>query len=190
MPTDWEERYRTGETPWDKGAPHPELVDFVRAHPLDGVVLVPGCGYGFDVRAISRTENKVLGIDIAPSAIRGAETFPKVAHERYELADFFEIGSRENFDWIFEHTCFCAIDPSQRADYAAAARNALKGGGKLLAIFYLDPGSDVGPPFGVTIAELDTLFGKSFDVLDEWVPGRTFPGREGRELLRILQKRA
>ena len=29
MPTDWEAQYQKGETPWEKGAPSPGLVDFL-----------------------------------------------------------------------------------------------------------------------------------------------------------------
>ena len=30
MPTDWEERYRTGDMPWEKGTPHPALIAFLK----------------------------------------------------------------------------------------------------------------------------------------------------------------
>jgi hypothetical protein len=60
----------------------------------------------------------------------------------------------------------------------------------LLAIFYLDPGDeDEHPPFGVSLAELDSLFGGRFEMLREWLPARAYPGREGREWMRILQLR-
>jgi len=29
----WEERYRTGDMPWEKGAASPGLVDFLQTHP-------------------------------------------------------------------------------------------------------------------------------------------------------------
>ena len=29
----WENRYQTGDMPWEKGAPSPGLVDFLAAHP-------------------------------------------------------------------------------------------------------------------------------------------------------------
>ncbi len=192
MSVDWEQRYQLGDTPWDKGAAHPALVDFLREQPLDGAILVPGCGFGFDVRAIARVENDVLGIDIAPSAICGAESAAKIAHEHYELVDLFALPQRlrGKFDWVFEHTCFCAIDLSRRADYVDGVASALKPRGKLLAIFYLDPGRDPGPPFGVTTSELDRLFNSQFELLREWIPARTYDGREGRELMRILQKRS
>jgi len=31
--TNWEERYQTGDMPWEKGEPSPGLVDFLAAHP-------------------------------------------------------------------------------------------------------------------------------------------------------------
>jgi hypothetical protein len=69
---------------------------------------------------------------------------------------------------------------------------ALKPRGRLLAIFYLDPGNDSpdeGPPFEVSIAELDRLFAPRFELEREWLPTRAYPGREGREWLRVLVRR-
>lgn len=191
MPMDWEERYRAGDTPWDKGAAHPALADFLGEEKLAGAILVPGCGLGYDVRALARVDNEVLGLDVAPSALAGALGFPKVAGESYELGDLFELPARlrGKFDAVFEHTCFCAIDPARRGDYAVAVAGALRSGGKLLAIFYLDSGREPGPPHGVTRAELDRWFDGRFALVREWAPARTYEGREGRELVRIYQKR-
>ena len=194
MPTDWEERYQTGDTPWEKGAPSPALVDYLAAQPLRGHVLVPGCGLGHDVRAIAATADRVIGIDISPSAIARATSHPPVARASYRLADLFDLPTdmRGAFDWVWEHTCFCAIDPTQRSAYVDAVASALKPGGHLLAIFYLDPGNatpDEGPPFEVSIAELDRLFDPRFDRIAEWLPERTYPGREGREWMRVLRVR-
>ena len=193
MPTDWEAQYQKGETPWDKGAPSPGLVDFLALEPVRGRVLVPGCGVGHDVRALAASAEEVVGLDIAPSGIKGAARFPRVGNERYELGNLFDLPPhlRGGFDWVWEHTCFCAIDPSMRAAYVEAVANALKPGGKLLAIYYLDPGHDSpdeGPPFGVSIAELDALFLPRFDLVREWLPARAYPGREGREWMRVLAK--
>ena len=52
--TDWEDAYQRRETPWEKGQPHPGLVDFLAENgPLAGEIFVPGCGSGHDVRALS-----------------------------------------------------------------------------------------------------------------------------------------
>jgi SAM-dependent methyltransferase len=191
---DWEERYELGDTPWNKNAPHPALLDFLREQPLNGRILVPGCGYGYDVRAISRVENEVIGVDIAPSAIRRAESLPKVANERYEVADLFHLPAHTHnaFDWVWEQTCFCALDPDLRPRYVEAVAGTLKPGGHLLGVFFLKPDmaeGETGPPFGIEIAELDGLFHGHFDLVREWLPANTFEGRENREWMRLYRRR-
>jgi SAM-dependent methyltransferase len=192
---DWEARYQAGDMPWEKGAPAPPLVDWLSRHEMRGRVLVPGCGIGHEVRELARAGAEPIGLDVAPSAITLAESQPRAGAERYRLENFFELPPElvGAFDWVFEHTCFCAIDPKRRADYVAAADAALKPQGRLLAIFYLDPGHDDpegGPPYGVTREALDDLFSGRFETLEEYVPTVAYPGREGRELVRVLRKRS
>jgi len=187
---DWQAHYETGDTPWDEGAPHPALLDFIAASgPFHGRILVPGCGRGHDVRAISTQSNAVIGLDLAHGAIAHAESFPKSGCERYMAGDLFNLPAelRSSFDWVVEHTCFCAIDPAMRPVYAASVADALRPGGHLFAIFYLDPAADHQPPYGVALAELDRLFSPHFELIRQWTPARTFEGRESRELIRILR---
>ena len=191
---EWEEKYQAGDTPWDKGGPSPGLLEFLEKARVHGRVLVPGCGHGHDVRALAATTEEVIGIDIAPSAVTAARSVPAVGRERYEVADLFDLPSdmRGSFDWVWEHTCFCAIDPKLRTAYVEAVAGALKPGGKLLAVFYLDPGNDSpeeGPPFEVSVPELDRLFLPRFQLIREWLPGKAYPGREGREWMRILRRK-
>ena len=75
--TNWEAQYQAADTPWDKGAASPGLIDYLLENPVRGRVLVPGCGFGHDVRALAGTADEVIGIDIAPSAIDGARKFPR-----------------------------------------------------------------------------------------------------------------
>ena len=188
---DWEQRYKEGDTPWDKEAPHPGLVAYLRERSVAGSVLVPGCGAGHDVRALAAGGAAVTGLDIAPSALNLARSFPKAGAEVYEQADLFALPEhlRGLFDWVWEHTCFCAIDPDARPAYVAAVATALKPGGHLLAVFYLDPGDrDGGPPFGVTVQELDELFSPAFSLEKGWVPAETYTGRENRELMRVMKR--
>ena len=190
--TDWETAYQRRETPWEKGKPHPALEDFLAENgPLAGEIFVPGCGSGHDVRALTTAQNHVLGIDLAPYAIAKANERPRIAHEEYLLADLFELPPQFNgrFDWVFEHTCFCAIDPKRRNDYVATIVRLLKPQGRLLAIFFINPDHDEeGPPFRVSSAELEEYFGEWFVLEREWVPKRTHPGREQRELMRVLRR--
>jgi methyl halide transferase len=188
---DWNSRYAENDTPWDKGGAHPVLRDMLVHGALRGRILVPGCGTGHDVRELARLGFSVTGLDIAPLALERAREYDKVAGETYELGDFFApaSGVREPFDGIFEHTCFCAIDPARRADYVRAAAAALKPGGRLLAVFFTDPDNDgEGPPHGCTRGELDSLFGTDFRLLEEHREIPTFPERRGQELLRLYER--
>jgi SAM-dependent methyltransferase len=193
---EWQRRYEENDAPWDKGVPAPALTAYLREQPIAGRILVPGCGRGHEVRALAAQANAaVVGLDLAETAISQAKalvstsTVPVAAS--FIVGDFFRLppGWANSFDWLVEHTCFCAIDPRQRRDYVVAAAGALRNEGKIFGIFYLDPEVDAGPPFAVSREELSTLFDSQFTLLEEWAPREAFPGREGREWVRIMQKR-
>jgi SAM-dependent methyltransferase len=192
----WQRRYEEDDTPWDKGAPAPPLTAFLREKWIAGRVLVPGCGRGHEVRMLGAQRGvSAVGLDLSATAIEQARALLSAsappADSVFITGDFFRLPSemKDSFDWIVEHTCFCAIDPRQRSEYVRAAVDALRDGGKIFAIFYLHPDVANGPPFAVSREELDRLFDPHFTVLDEWVPKEAFAGREGRELVRIMQKR-
>ena len=186
----WEERYQTHDMPWEKGEPSPGLVDFLAAQPelARGTVCVPGCGTGHDVKAWASAGFQAFGYDIAPSAIRlGLErTQAAGLSAEFRLADFLHDEPPFLFDWLFEHTLFCAIQPGERDDYVRAVLRWLKPNGQYLAVNYLIPDKD-GPPFGTTRAELWNRFSPHFDLLHEWVP-RSYPNRTGLELMLWWQK--
>lgn len=196
--TDWNERYRAGDTPWEKGQPAPPLLELLERMDLEnwggGPVLVPGCGTGHDVRALAEKGLTTVGVDLAEMAVERARAFPAVGNESYELGNFLDPSWRagRKFSAIWEHTCFCAIDPNQRAAYAKAAADLLDEGGLLAGVFFLtpfDPGEEAaGPPFATTIEELENWFSPAFERIDGWVPLRAFPGREGREWIGLFRK--
>jgi cyclopropane fatty-acyl-phospholipid synthase-like methyltransferase len=185
METDWEGRYQSQDMPWEKGEASPGLVDFLATH-VDlprGTVLVPGCGSGHDVRAWAGAGFTVTGCDIAPSAIRLSQERTAAAglSAHFILGDFLADAVPGPFDWIFEHTLFCAIDPSRRDDYVQAVLRRIKPGGSYLAVNYLIPNKD-GPPFGTTRPEQIDWFSPHFDLQADWVP-RSYPNRTGLELM-------
>ena len=193
---EWQRCYEQDDTPWDKGAPAPALTAFLHEKQIAGRVLVPGCGRGHEVRVLgAQPTTSVVGLDISATAIAQAaelssQSTPSI-DVRFIVGDFFKLPSelKYSFDWLVENTCFCAIDPSQRPDYVLAASSALRTGGRIFGIFYLNPDTESGPPFAVSKRELSELFDPQFTLLEEWVPKDSFPGREGRELVRVMQKR-
>lgn len=194
---DWNHCYRIGETPWDKGGAAPPLRRWLeRGGQFAGRVLVPGCGAGHDAGLIGEwcPDAEVVGLDIAPLAVERARASNARCNVRFELGNFFEMGEADvgSFDWVVEHTCFSAIDPAMREAYVDAVDGALKVGGQVWAVFYLNPYDDEhrrggGPPHGVEAGELDRLMGRRFEVLEEEVPEVSYPGREGLELVRVLR---
>jgi SAM-dependent methyltransferase len=198
--TDWEARYQAGDMPWEKGCAAPPLVELLAKRGRDiwlaGRVLVPGCGYGHDVREIAKAGADVLGLDLAVTALERARQFPRAGGEFYELGDFLDPGWREGrkFSAIWEHTCFCAIDPSQRQAYAESAAGLLEEGSWLAGVFFLtphDPGeASKGPPFPSTIEEIEDLLSPWFERVDGWVPEHAYPGREGREWIGLFRRTA
>ena len=180
----WEARYQSGDIHWDKGAPSPGLVDFLAAHPdlPCGSVCVPGCGTGHDVCAWTQAGFNALGCDIAPSAIQLATERTKAAglNAKFQLGDFLRDEPPVLFDWIFEHTLFCAIKPGERDDYVRAILRWLKPEGHCLAVNYLIVEDGEGPPFPVARDELWRRFSPHFELAADWIP-RSYPNRTGRE---------
>src|SRR6266404_5817193 len=188
----WERRYQSADMPWEKGEPSPGLVDFLAAQPeLErGTVCVPGCGTGHDARSWARSGFRAFGYDIAPSAVRlaGERTQAAGLSAQFEVADFLRDEPPFLFDWIFEHTLFCAIQPKERDDYVRAVLRWLKPEGQYLAVNYLIPDKD-GPPFGTTREELMQRFAPHFDLVQKWVP-RSYPNRTDLELMLWWRKKS
>jgi SAM-dependent methyltransferase len=195
---DWEKCYQAGETPWDHGSAAPPLLEVIERHGValwgGGPVLVPGCGLGHDVRALAALGLPVLGLDIAETAVALASGITAVGGETYACGDFLDPAWRvgREFSAVWEHTCFCAINPALRQAYAEATAALLDAGQVLIGVFYLTPemaSDETGPPFKVSIEELEEIFGPWFERIDGWVPERAYPSRVGREWVGIFRRR-
>lgn len=181
---DWDECYRTGDTHWDKGEPSPGLADWLKAHPdlPRGTVAVPGCGFGHDVRAWAKAGFAATGFDIASGAVEGANERSEGTGlpVQFKLGNFLEDPPVDTYDWVFEHTFFCAIPPSRRDDHVAAVVRHLKPDGQFLAVHYFLPKGEAGPPFGVDREEIIERFSPHFELVEDWVP-RSYPNRTDLE---------
>ncbi len=187
---DWDARYRSNDTPWDKGCPHPEIPEILKKISGTKHFLVPGCGCGHDAALIASFGHRVTGMDLSTRAIELASArHPARATLSWLEGDFLEPDHRAiaPIDAIFEHTLFCAIEPVERDLYLSTLEQLLPVGGLYVAIFYKNPESDEGPPFPVEDRDLKKLF-RHWKLINSWIPGKTFPGREGREEIRIYAK--
>lgn len=196
MSVDWNERYQLGDTPWDKGKHHPGLPFLLSGHQelLENArnILVPGCGFGHDAHLIGDvTDGRVLGLDIAIEPIRQAAERSEREMTTWAVGDLFQWEGA--YDLVFEHTCFCAIPIDRRQDYVTAMASLIPEGGHLLGIFFLNPDheGEKGPPFGVSVEELDGFFGSEFELLWSGPPVKTFDSRggKGRELCMLWRRK-
>ncbi len=187
-PTFWETRYQAGTTRWDLGAAAPPFECLLNAAdaPQPGRMLVLGMGRGHDALLFAARGFEVIGVDFAPSAVVAAQaaaqerglTAQFLQRDIFELADEFASA----FDYVLEHTCFCAIAPSQRPAYAQLVHTLLRPGGELIALFWAHsrPG---GPPFGCDLEAIHDLFDPGFEVRSIDRPHNSVASRQHEEYL-------
>lgn len=195
MAKDWNAAYEAKHTPWDKGSASPPLSAFLEKHPLTGRVLVPGCGLGHDARLLARQGASVVGLDIAPSAVRQARALPAEGELSFEVGDFLNLAENYHgqFDTVVEHTCLCALDPAQRLAYVRSVLQALKPDGHYLAVFFrkVKDYRGEGPPHPIAAEQIEALFGDDFDTLESSMPQQSYPCRPlGSEEVRWMRRRS
>jgi SAM-dependent methyltransferase len=193
-PSFWEENYRSGRTGWDLGMPTPVFQRLAESGKFPpGKMLVICAGRGYDARMFARLGFQVTAVDFAEEAVKEMQTLvdPNTFMEVMQ-ADLFDLPvfMNEEFDYILEYTCFCAIDPQRRADYIHSVSSLLKPGGIYIALAFPIGGRTGGPPFVVTPDELvEPLSERGFELISREVPEDSVPGREGIEELLILKKK-
>jgi len=193
-PSFWETKYQAKQFRWDLGQPTPPLIDFFSTEtaPREGKVLVPGCGRGHDAVFLARQGLAVTAVDFAPSAIAATATLAQAQNVSVEVIerDIFALSSshKNQFQLMFEHTCFCAIAPEERPKYVELAATILAPQGLLFGIFFTH-GRPGGPPFGSTPEEIETLFSNQFETLTLDAIKNSVPNRQNDEHWGIFRKR-
>ncbi|MDB9316026.1 methyltransferase domain-containing protein [Spirulina sp. CS-785/01] len=183
----WENRYQNQTTGWDIGQPAPGFREFLAQENETlprGKMAVLGCGRGYDAFPFAEAGFEVIGFDFAPSAIQEAtqlaQTHNIPAH--FQQADIFHLPKTHShqFDYLLEHTCFCAIPPEKRPEYVQIAHSLLKPQGQFIGIFFTHsrPG---GPPFGVTPSELQDDFQPHFAIKTLHPVTQSVSSRQGEE---------
>lgn len=193
-PSFWEEYYRSGRTGWDLGMPTPVFTRLAESGKFPpGKMLVICAGRGYDARLFAELGFKVTAVDFAEEAVKEMQLLndPEDSMEIIQ-ADLFDLPvfMEEEFDYILEYTCFCAIDPNRRANYINSVTSLLKPGGIYIALAFPIGGRKGGPPFIVSPDELvDPLSEMGFELITREVPEDSVSGREGIEELIILKKK-
>ena len=190
----WGVHYDAGRGPWDLGGAAPpleHLLDRLGPPPRGGRAIVLGCGRGHDLRAAAHRGWAVTGVDFVESALEDGRAMARreglEAH--WICADILTLDTRpERYDLVLEHTCFCAIDPERRRDYARIARHILRPEGQLAGVF-MNHGKPGGPPFDTPSSAIRECFEPSFDIHTLEKSPNSPSHREGSELIATMTRR-
>ena len=111
---------------------------------------------------------------------------PPEGSAKFQLASFFDLPTEkieDKFDFVYDYTFLCALDPSIRDLWATKMSELVKPGGELLTlIFPICEEKDGGPPFRVSLNVVrDLLQPMGFESFQlELLPSELcHPGRDG-----------
>lgn len=216
-PKKWERDYQRGEAGWDIGTPTPVFQRLLREGALGagalgagalgtgalenapyaialppGKMLVPCAGRGHDAREFARHGFEVVAVDFARDAVEQMRALMDDA-SRHEIwqGDLFQLPQEWNgtFDYVLEYTCYCAIDPTRRGEYADMIARMLKRGGKYFALALPLTERAGGPPFTVKPDELIAqLTQRGMKLLHREFPPDSIKPRKGNEELLVMEK--
>ncbi|KAF4636924.1 hypothetical protein G7Y89_g1150 [Cudoniella acicularis] len=160
----WDELWKEGFVPWDKGFPSPALVDLLaeRQDLFEEApkgrrrkALVPGCGKGYDVLLLSAHGYDAYGLDVSKNALEAARKSEKVTsgNKVYKTregvqrgkvtwlaGDFFKDEFLKNvegegaFDLIYDYTFLCALPPAMRPAWSKRQTQLLAPEGRLVCL--------------------------------------------------------
>ena len=181
----WSNIYTTETPGWELNAPSPVLKDMLPRIKLPkSRVLVLGCGSGNDAAFFAEQGHFVMAVDFSHEAIALAQKkYGHLTNLKFVQNDVFKLDRswEQSFDFIFEHTLYCAIPPERRTEYIHVWRKMLAPTGQIMAVFFVME-KRVGPPFGGSEWEIRERLKKyfQFHFWGRWKD--SVPGRVGKEL--------
>ena len=184
----WQQRYEQDSIGWDMGQVSPPLkafIDQLAEAAKNQAILVPGAGNAYEVGYLyEQGFTNVTLVDFAPAPIRDfAERYPDFPSDKLICADFFELSTEQyQFDWVFEQTFFCAINPARRDEYVEKMARLLKPKGQLVGLLFDKDFGRQEPPFGGTKEEYQQRFATYFDIEIMEPSYNSHLARQGSEL--------
>ena len=154
-------------------------------------ILLLGSGEGHDAAFFAREGGHIVtAVDFSPEAIRRSKAlYGHLSNLTFLQQDVFSLPSTfdHNFDVIVEHTCYCAIPPTKRAQLAKIWSRLLAPQGLIMGIFFTMD-KHQGPPFGSTEWEIRERLRKNFRFLlwTRW--DKSIESRKNLETFVLAQK--
>ena len=153
MSNRFEERYQTGELPWDIKRPDSNLIETIKAFDISkGHALDIGCGTGDNVLWLTENGFNAAGMDYSETAIKIArqKAAARNLNPEFYVADILNGHIPGGpYDFAFDRGCFHSFNEDhERASYAKHVHQALKNNGHWLSLIgSVDDGRlEIGPP--------------------------------------------
>jgi SAM-dependent methyltransferase len=166
----WDERYKSGDTPWDSGRPSEELVRVLaetNIAPCRAVEL--GCGTGTNAVWLAQRGFDVTAIDISPLALAQAQRRAADAGVRVQFLEANVLEPAPElagpFDFFFDRGCYHVVRRDSVGAYLATLRRITHPGttGLVLTGNAREP-HDPGPPV-VSETDLREELGSVFAIV-------------------------
>jgi SAM-dependent methyltransferase len=162
---DFEASYE-GTPPWDIGRPQPAFAALAASGRLQGPVLDVGCGTGEHVLMAAAAGLDATGIDIAPTAIRLAET--KAADRglvaTFVLGDACRATFAEPFETVLDCGLFHTFDDADRAAFVSHLGRTVRAGGHYFMLCFSDSEPGDWGPRRISADEIETAFADGWTV--------------------------
>lgn len=188
----WNNIYETEANPgWNLGNPAEALKDMLpRLKISRSRILVLGCGEGHDAAFFAQAGHVVTAVDFSAQAIeRGKKLYGALVNLNFVHSDIFKLPKEfdQSFDLVFEHTCYCALNPAKRKDLVKIWNRVLVSGGYLMGVFFTFEKRQ-GPPYGGTEWELRQRLKSSYHPVFWGRWQKSIPARQGKELFVYSKK--
>jgi SAM-dependent methyltransferase len=157
----WDDSYREGPPPWDDGRPRSAVVRLCDQGGFVGPVLDAGCGSGENALEIAARGIEVIGVDVAPTALRQArdKAASRGAAATFLVADALQL---ERLGKVFQTVLDCGLfhtfDDDERAAYVGSLAAVTTPGSVLHLLCFSDLAPGDGGPRRVSQAELRASF--------------------------------
>jgi methyl halide transferase len=194
-PAYWEEKYIANQTYWDTKSAHPVFKELFNSPGFlkPGKIFIVGCGKGYDAVIAALNGFDVTAVDFSSTAIGfakqlAAENKVKI---NFVTKDIFSLSDdyNESFDFVYEYTTYCAINPERRKEFALKLSSLLKKGGRLASILFPVDKKEGGPPFSIDVKEFYKNFSEYLQLEFHNRQINSIKPRKGREILQVYIKK-
>jgi methyl halide transferase len=178
----WSNRYTIGTASWDLKAVSPPLkAYFDQLTNKNSSILIAGCGQAHEAAyLLSLGFKNITLVDVSEVLVSQLQQTFKNTNVKIYHKNIFEFTGQ--FDFIFEQTLFCAIEPKLRATYVNTMYNLLKPTGKLVGVLFGVHFEKAGPPFGGTLPDYQQIFSPKFNFKTFAPCYNSITPRQGTEL--------